>query len=187
MSPPSLLLSLLTLLNMSSSILIIFTCTKPQSPSNLLHRYSYTTNITKQPFSNFPKTQDLAVPFPGNNVHPQHSIHEFPSKHRVLLLHLHHHFHWKTGSGVNALFVSGFKISSLQMMKCLFVQNSAWMSISHLFASQAIRVMFKVLMVMLSSFTIIYTLITTTQEETKSTMVWGVCLSIVMPSLVEVM
>ena len=86
-------------------------------------------------------------------------------------------------------FLTYLSLTSLipQMMKCLFIQNSAWLSLPHLFTSQTIRIICKVFMVMLTSLTIIYTLVTTTQEETKVTIVLGLCITLVLPSVVEVM
>ena len=73
------------------------------------------------------------------------------------------------------------------MMKCLFIQSSAWLSIIQIFSSQVIRIILQVMLVIISTITVIYTLVTTTQEETRSGMVWSLGLTIVLPSLVEMM
>ena len=71
-------------------------------------------------------------------------------------------------------------------MKCLFIQNCAWLSIHHIFSSQVIRIILQVMLVIISTITVIYTLVTTTQEETRSVMVWSLGLTIFLPSLVSV-
>ena len=73
------------------------------------------------------------------------------------------------------------------MMKCLFIQSSAWLSIIQIFSSQVIRIILQVMLVIISTITVIYTLVTTTQEETRSGMVWSLVLTVVLPSFVEMM
>ena len=72
-------------------------------------------------------------------------------------------------------------------MKCLFIQSSAWLTVPHLFTSRTIRIMSKVMLLLVTCFTIIYTLVTTTQEEDKTTLVMGPCISLVLPSMMEMM